>query len=104
MHIVRTDDNTVTIFSAREALSLLHLFVALSVHVDVLPSALAYERQVIRLGPHNRTIFLMQFLNITCSLAEHNEDCSMEVTRRSKFRAWKLAQTVKVDIVDAERA
>jgi hypothetical protein len=82
--------------------SLLHLLVALTMHVYILPSIVANEGQLVGSRADYFTVLCMKFLAKLWLLTTHEMENREKFGSASQLGTGKLAERVKVYIVDAE--
>ena len=79
VHIIGGGNNVMCFVLARRYTSLLHLLVALTMHVYILPSIVANEGQLVGSRADHFTILCMKLLAKLCLLTTH------EMENREKF-------------------
>ena len=79
MHIIGGDNNVMCFALARRYTGLLHLLLALTVHVYILPSTVTDEGQLVGYRADHFAILCMKLLAKLCPLTTH------EMENREKF-------------------
>jgi hypothetical protein len=102
VHIIGGDNNAICSVSANRYIGLLHLLLALTMHVYILPSTFINEGQLVGSRADHFSISCMKLHAELCPLTTHKMVNGEKLSGGCELGAGKLAEGMEVYIVDAE--